>query len=392
MPMQNQRYIIHVDMDAFFASIEQRDNLAIKGRPVIVGADPKGGRGRGVVSACSYEARKFGIHSAMPISMAYRRCPRGVFLPVDMKKYSKVSSRIYELLYDFTPEIEPVSIDEAFLDITGSYHLFGTPQKTAILIKSRIFNEMRLTASVGLAPVKMAAKIASDLKKPDGMVEVKPENLLDFLRPLDINRLWGLGKKTGDILRREKINTIGELADQDAGKIVKLLGKNGFYLWRLANGIDESEIETESAAKSLSSEITFGEDTSDSAKIEAAMMSLCEKVSGRLRHDGLKGRTITLKIRLESFHTYTRAVTIGKSTNYVDVLFRYVKRLYGDFSFDKGKIRLLGVKVSGLIPASARDDLFEESSDGKMEKIYQALDKIKEKFGGDSIRRARNIL
>ena len=194
--MNTNRYIIHVDMDAFFASIEQRDNPSLRGKPVIVGADPKKGRGRGVVSTSSYEAREFGIHSAMPISIAYQRCPYAAFLLPDMERYSEASRRIYRILYDFTPDIEPVGIDEAFLDITASYKIFGTPREAALLIKKRIKEETSLTASVGLAPTKMAAKIASDLEKPDGMVEVSREGLLDFLWPLEIRRLWGLGKKT----------------------------------------------------------------------------------------------------------------------------------------------------------------------------------------------------
>ena len=195
MPVM-EKYIVHVDMDAFFAAIEQRDNPALRNRPVIVGADPKMGKGRGVVSTCSYEARKFGIHSAMPISFAYRKCPHAVFLPVNMKKYEKVSARIFRILSEFTPCVETVSIDEAFLDITGSFYIFGSPQKLCIQLKSRIKEETGLTASIGLAPTKMAAKIASDLKKPDGFVEVSREKLLDFLRPLSIRRLWGVGQKT----------------------------------------------------------------------------------------------------------------------------------------------------------------------------------------------------
>mgnify|MGYP001616732499 CR=1 FL=1 len=389
--MQTDRYIAHVDMDAFFASIEQRDNPSLKGKPVIVGADPKRGKGRGVVSACSYEARKFGVHSAMPISIAYRQCPHGVFLPVDIKKYSGVSREIYEILYNFTPEIQPISIDEAFLDITGSYRLFGTPRDACLLIKSRIKDETLLTASIGLASTKMAAKIASDLEKPDGMVLVKPGNLSDFLRPLDISRLWGLGKKTEAVLKNIGINTIGDLAKREIRDMERLLGKNGVHIWQLANGIDDSEVETDAEAKSISNELTFEEDTADKDKIEAALMSLCEKISNRLRCENLKGRTITLKIRLEDFHTYTRATTIDRATNYVDVIHRQIDRLCNDFGINKKKIRLLGVRVSNLMPAHLRDDLFGRGSDEKMEKVHAAVDKIKEKFGSDSIRRAVGI-
>ena len=207
-----ERRIVHVDMDAFFAAIEQRDNPSLKGKPVIIGADPKGGRGRGVVSTCSYEARKFGVRSAMPISEAWRRCPRGIFLPPDFQKYEEASGKIREAFFEFTPDVEQVSIDEAFLDITRSAHLFGGPTETCRRIKARVRELTGLSCSVGLAPTKMAAKIASDLKKPDGLVEVREASLRAFLAPLDISRLWGLGPKTAALLRGRGVNTVGELA------------------------------------------------------------------------------------------------------------------------------------------------------------------------------------
>ena len=385
------RYILHVDMDAFFASIEQRDDPSLKGRPVIVGADPKKGRGRGVVSTCSYEARKFGIHSAMPISIAYQRCPQAAFILPDMKRYGEASRSIYRIFYDFTPDIEPVGIDEAFLDITGSYKIFGTPRETALLIKKRIKEETLLAASVGLAPTKMAAKIASDLEKPDGMVEVSREKLCDFLWPLGINRLWGLGKKTEAVLRDKGINTINELAKKDVRDLVKLFGKNGLSLWQLANGIDESEVSTEAEAKSLSSEMTFDEDTSERDEIERALLSLSEKVSSRLRREGLKARTVTLKIRLEGFLTYTRAVTLDVSTNYADVLYKEIKELYNNFDTQKKKIRLIGVKASNLVSSREADYLFKEAADVKREMVHKAIDKVIERFGSGSIKRAGGL-
>ena len=386
--MEKRKFIVHVDMDAFFAAIEQRDNPKLKGRPVVVGADPKGGNGRGVVSTCSYEARKFGIHSAMPISTAYRKCPNAVFLPVDMEKYSDVSRQIYELLYGFTPDIEQISIDEAFLDISGTYHLFGAPLNTCLAIKSRIKSETQLTASVGLAPTKMAAKIASDLKKPDGMVEVTQEGLLGFLCPLDIRKIWGLGEKSEVILNNAGIKTIGDLAKRDVEEVISLFGKNGEHFWRLANGIDTREVQTENEAKSVSNEITFDKDTLDKKKIETALTMLCEKVSRRLRQEGFKGRTVTLKIRLEGFHTYTRAATMSKTTNFTDILLQEIKRLYNNFELQNKKVRLLGVKVSNLCPSDFKDSLFSERDDDKRENIHRAVDKIKEKFGDESIYRA----
>lgn len=386
--MPKGKYIAHVDMDAFFASIEQRDNPRLMGKPVVIGADPKKGSGRGVASTCSYEARKYGIHSGMPISIAYRKCPQAIFLPVNGKKYGKVSQEIYSIFYAFTPDIEPISIDEAFLDITGSYHLFGTPRKTCLAIKSKIKKEINLTASVGLAPVKMVAKIASDLEKPDGFVEVAEGGVLAFLRPLDISKMWGLGKKTETIFRRMGINTIGDIAQRDVKELIDVFGKNGAHFWHLARGIDERDVETERDVKSIGNEMTFEEDTRDARKIESALMFLCEKVSGRLREDGLKGRTITLKIRLEGFKTYTRAVTLLMSTNFADMLYNEVKKTYNRFDTKGKRVRLLGVSVSNLLLADVRDSLFSEKRNEKNESIHKALEKIKKKFGSDSIHRA----
>jgi len=386
--MPKESFIAHVDMDAFFAAIEQRDNPQFKGKPVVIGADPKKGKGRGVVSTCSYEARKFGIHSALPISIAYRKCPHAIFLPPDMKKYSMVSDEIYDIFFSFTPHVQPISIDEAFLDITGSWHLFGSPPKTCLLIKSKIKKETKLTASIGLAPVKMVAKIASDLKKPDGFVEVKKDKVLDFLWPLDISKMWGLGKKTEIIFRKRGINTIGDIAKKDIKELVDVFGKNGAHFWQLANGIDQRHVETEAETKSIGNEITFGKDTLDRTKIEGTLMGLCEKVSGRLREEGFKGRTVTLKIRLEGFHTFTRAVTMKEPTNFTDSLYNEVKRLYNKFDTKGKKVRLVGVSVSNLLPINSRDSLFRETADMKKESVHSAIERINKKFGQSSIHRA----
>jgi nucleotidyltransferase/DNA polymerase involved in DNA repair len=386
--MLKERLIVHVDMDAFFASIEARDNPALMGRAVIVGADPKGGRGRGVVSTCSYEARKLGIHSAMPISLAYRICPHAVYLPVDMKKYESVSREIYSTLYSFTPDIEPVSIDEAFLDITGTYHLFATPLETCRRIKEKIRSATGLTASLGIAPTKMAAKIASDIGKPDGMVEVKREGLQKFLAPLSVRKLWGLGEKTERILEGMGIATIGELAKSDVHDLVKVLGINGEKLWLLAKGVDTSEVETERETKSLSGETTFDRDTADAGRIEATLLSISEILSGRLRREGLKSRTVTLKIRLEGYKTYTRAYTMDGPTNYADAIYAVAKRLYEDFDTGGRKVRLVGVRASGLLPSWQKNSLFTEKGVEKMEGLHRAVDRIKTKFGEGSIYRA----
>lgn len=387
--MRKERYIVHVDMDAFFAAVEQRDNPAYRGKPVIVGADPKGGKGRGVVATCSYEARAYGIHSAMPISKAYKLCPHGIYLPPDMEKYCAASRRIRGILYDFTPHIEAVSIDEAFLDITSSCHLFGTPEDTCLKIKWRIREDEGLTASVGLAPTKMAAKIASDLKKPDGFVKVTSEGLTDFLWPLPLRKLWGLGPKSEKTLNGTGIFTIGDLARTDMKRLTRIFGKNGFSLWQLANGIDGREVISGGESKSVSNETTFDEDTDDEKLIESTLMHLCEKVSGRLRQDNAKGRTVTLKLRLEGFHTHTRSRTMPCPANFVDNIFGAIIELYKDFDRGGKKVRLLGVRVAGFGEPGLQQDLFTAITDEKREKMHKAVDRIKKKFGDDAIHRAR---
>ena len=388
------RYIIHVDMDAFFASIEERDHPEYKGKPIVVGADPKGGRGRGVVSTCSYAARRFGIHSAMPISTAYRRCPHAVFLPVNMEKYSRVSERIFSILREFTPAVEVISIDEAFLDISGTYKLFGarsptksTPRDVALLIKERIKGRTGLTASIGLGPTKMAAKIASGLKKPDGLVEVTDDELPGFLRPLDVEKLWGVGTKTKAILNGMGITTVGDLAKRPQEELVSVFGKNGEWFWEMAHGIDESDVLSEREAKSISNEITFERDTRDKDLIIRSLVRLCEEVAGRLRDSDLKCRTITLKIRVEGFQTYTRATTIAEPTNYSEVFIKEIKQLYADFEGRSKKVRLVGVRASKFSSAEEKD-LFTAKEDSKNESVHKALDTIRHRFGSDSISRA----
>ncbi|MFC1522002.1 DNA polymerase IV [Elusimicrobiota bacterium] len=389
---KKRNFIAHVDMDAFFAAIEQRDDPKLLGKPVIIGADPQKGRGRGVVSTCSYEARKFGIHSAMPISIAYKKCPRGIYLSPDMEKYAEVSEELHSIFDDFTCCVEPISIDEAFLDITGSFHLFGTPLQTCLKIKERIREQLRLTASIGLAPIKMAAKIASDLKKPDGMVEVTQEGLLEFLWPLSIRKIWGLGKKTEEALVDAGIRTIGDIAAKKPQELTKILGSNGFHFWQLANGIDDREVYDGEETKSISNETTFGEDTDDEQFILSRLLGLCEKVSLRLRREQFKGKTITLKIRLKGFKTYTRASTLSLSTNFTDTIYKEIKKLYLNFPMRDTMVRLVGVKVSNLIPSDTIETLFTDPADVNKEKVHKAVDKIKEKFGTYAIRRAGSKL
>jgi len=386
--MEKGRYIVHADMDAFYAAVEQRDFPAYRGKPVVVGADPKGGKGRGVVSACSYEARKFGIHSAMPISLAYRKCPGAVFLPPDQDKYVRVSREIFEILKRFSPDIEPISIDEAFIDITGSYHLFTSPGNTCRKIKEAIKKETGLTVSIGLAPNKMTAKIASDIGKPDGLVIVNKNELLNFLHPLPVEKLWGVGKKTKEDLKKNGINIIGDLARQDRLRFIRQFGKAGEHVWNLANGIDPRDVEAAPGAKSISNEYTFEVDVADLDKILDVLMRLSEKVSRRLRKEGLTGRTITLKIRFSDFKTFTRATTLNVPTNFIEDIYQTCVSKIKGFDLHKKKVRLIGVHVSNLAGSSDQLGLFESnpSSLDKKEKLHQALGKIKDKFGEKAIK------
>ncbi|MDA3792607.1 MAG: DNA polymerase IV [Elusimicrobia bacterium] len=401
------KYIIHLDMDAFFASVEQKHNSAYAGKPVVVGADPKAGRGRGVVSACSYEARKFGISSAMPISIAYRRCPQAVFLPVNMELYSRESREIFSVFKDFTPEVEKLSIDEAFLDITGSFHLFKTPENTARKLKEKIKFKTGLTSSVGLAPNKSIAKIASDIRKPDGFVVVKESQIRQFLNPLGVDKLWGAGKKTVEKLNSMGIYKIGDLAARDHKEIADSFGKNGERLWKLSRGIDKRNIRTENDVKSVSNEYTFfenisghlsgniSEDKADKNLLKSVLLKLSDKVSRRLRTADLKGRTVSLKIRLAGFESFTRSRTLIESVNYTEDIFNTVSDLYAIFNKkdnkENKKVRLVGVKVSNFKEEKIADrqpqfNLFEiKKDDKKKEKIYKAIDEIRKKHGAGII-------
>ncbi len=379
------KVILHIDMDAFFAAVEQRDDPSLRGQPVVVGADPKKGSGRGVVSTCSYEARVFGLHSAMPISQAYRLCPKAVFLPPDFRKYKEASQQVFSILERYTPEIEPISIDEAFCDITGSYHFHQTPVGTAQKIKDDIRREIGLAASIGLAPVKMVAKIASDVSKPDGLIEVKPGEVQSFLAPLPVERLWGVGKKAKAQLNGQAIYTIGDLAAVPRLDAVKRLGDYGLHLHDLANGIDARSVSVDEVVKSVSHEHTFEVDESNSEVVLKVLHVLSQKVSRRLRKEELKGKTITLKVRLEDFQTFTRAKTIDLRTNFADTIYANAQTLFTSF-FKKGmKIRLIGVRVSHFDEVYVTESLFVDPKDEKKEGIHRALDKLKDRFGEGTI-------
>ncbi|MBD3387118.1 DNA polymerase IV [candidate division KSB1 bacterium] len=378
-----QRWILHIDMDAFFAAIEQHDQPQWRGKPVVVGADPCQGRGRGVVSTCSYEARVFGIRSAMPISQAYKLCPQAIYVRPRGERYAGVSSQIMSILNEFSPDIEPLSIDEAFLDISSTYKLYKTPQKTGMRLKERIFSQTGLTASVGIAPNKYVAKVASDLKKPDGLVLVPQEGIKEFLSPLEISRLWGVGPKTETTLRQQEINTIGELADYPLPALKKLFGNSYLHFWKLANGIDERKVETRHQAKSMSHETTFLKDCHDGKTLEKTLLMLCDKLSRDLRKHDYSGRTVTLKIRLADFSTFTRSRTLSQFTHDTKMIFQCVMDLFNQFDRKDIAVRLLGVSLSNLEKTGFQLDLFTENRN-----IDKVLDLVRDKFGKDAIQRA----
>lgn len=394
------RVIVHVDMDAFFASVEQHDAPDLRGKPVIVGADPAKGHGRGVVCAASYEARQFGIHSAMPISKAYRICPGAVFIRPRFYRYAEVSGGVMDILRGFSPIVEQISIDEAFLDCTGTENIFGPPQKIAEKIKQAIYSSTGLTASVGIASNKSVAKIASDLHKPNGCTICPAGHEKEFLAVLPIRRLWGVGKKTVQILEAMGIRTIGDMASIHPDVIERRLGKSGIHLWILANGIDDRPVGEEYERKSYSEETTFSEDIGDDAVIDRVLFEIADRLSRKIRRDECRAKTITLKIRLQGFETHTRSRTLTAPVNDVYSIRAAASEQYRTFDRQGKKVRLIGIAVSNLAGSEADTvsqlDLFAHGTNttntngvpgAKNKDTEKLLDELKNRYG-DKITRA----
>lgn len=387
--MTGHRFILHVDMDAFYASVEVREQPGLAGRPVIVGGSP---RGRGVVSAANYEARRFGIHSAMPTARAMRLCPHAVCLPGRMSLYASVSHQIREIFNRYSPLVEPLSLDEAFLDVTDSQRLFGSAAEIANAIKQAISNELSLVASVGIAPNKFIAKIASDLDKPDGFVEVMPGEVQAFLDPLPVSRIWGVGKATGKELDRLGITTIAQLRQQSEAVLQDRFGKFGNHLWRLANGMDDRPVVSDSEAKSISNETTFDSDISNRDTLRAWLMELTEQVCWRLRQQHLFGRTVQIKLRFADFSTITRSHTLPEATQQTKQVWQAVMALFDKaMQSESRRLRLVGVGVSGLSDTAQRPqvqtDMFEQPEDTRQTQLDEVADAIKSRFGSGGIRR-----
>lgn len=394
MSTPGQRRILHVDMDAFYASVEQRDAPELRGRPVIVGGTPEG---RGVVAAASYEARRFGVHSAMPAARAARLCPEGVFLPSRMRYYVEVSASIREIFRRFTPVVEPLSLDEAFLDVTASERLFGDATDIATAIRDAIREELRLPASVGVATNKFLAKLACTLAKPDGLRVVTPEEVEDFLSPLPVSRLWGVGSAAQASLAAAGIHSVADLRDAPEGVIEELFGKVAPRLRELSRGFDERPVVPDGEARSLSHETTFAKDIADAGTLRAWVVELAQQVGLRARSAQLKGRTIRLKLRYANFRTVTRARSLERPVNDTDTLVATASALLArERERSAEPLRLIGVGLAGFeaadaAPEAAQGDLFGAAPAAADSPLDSVADRISERFGAAAVRRARSL-
>ena len=377
------RIIMHADMDAFFASVEQLDHEEYRGKPLIVG----GLGGRGVVSTCSYEARKFGVHSAMSTAKAMKLCPQGIFIRGNYPRYSEVSRQIFDIFEHYSPLIEPLSIDEAFLDISGMEHLMDNPLQYAKKLKQEVKEKTGIVASVGIAPNKFLAKIASDLDKPDGLVVVDKGKVQEFLDPLPVRRIWGVGAKTAMVLERLQIRTIADLRKMTYDVLHKTFGaKTASHLFMLAQGKDERPVAPRGRAKSIGNEVTFGEDLQNAEDALQVLLELSVKVGWRLRKAGFKAKTIQLKLRTRDFTTYTRQKQLFEPSNYDNDIYTAIQDLFTVLNITHS-IRLLGVSASGFDEMESLS-LFH---DKKKDKLYQTIDDINSKFGKLGVTRGRLI-
>ena len=382
------RCIFHIDLDAFFVSVEQALNPKLKGKPVIVGGYPER---RGVVTSASYEARTFGIHAGMPSAKARRLCPQAIFIRSHFLRYKDASAKFMQILGDFSPYIEPIGLDEAYLDVTGCEESYGSPQKLALVIKERINKELNLTASVGIATCKVVAKIASDLSKPDGLLEIAPGEEQAFLSPLPIARLPGVGKKTEQALREMGITTIGELASLTLDNIKRQFGATGAVLHSYARGIDDREVEAPGEAKSISQELTFAHDTLDRNFLEANLHSLCQEVCQDLRSQNKRAKCVAIRLRYADFKTITRQVTLKEASDVTHVVFTTAQQLLSKALVQKEKsVRLIGIRISSLVGEGKQLPMFDLEMK-KPEHLDKAIDKIRSKYGATAIKTGNGI-
>jgi DNA polymerase IV (DinB-like DNA polymerase) len=343
------RFILHCDLDCFFAAVEIRDNPQYNGKPVIIGADPKDGKGRGVVSTCNYEARKYGLHSAMPISQAYKRCPQGVYLKPNSKKYLQVSKEVMDILKTYSDEFQIVGSDEAYLDITQIAKDYEEAERIAKEIQKEVSEKIRITISIGIAPTKSLAKIASDENKPNGITLVRPENISEFLKDMDITRIPGIGKKTKVYFYKRGLRKIGDIIITPLPKMIEFFGKHGKWIWNVANGLDNRIVkEFHEHRKSISAERTFYTDTNIFSEIVSRFEDINKKIHKSIMRHQISYKTITLKIRFEGFQTYTRSKTLPYHINDEKYVLSIILQLYSEFSNNRKKVRLVGIKLSNL--------------------------------------------
>jgi len=380
-------------MDAFYASVEQHDHPELKGKPVLVGGSPQE---RGVVSAASYEARAFGCHSAMPMSTAIRMCRQAIVVPVRMDRYADVSGQVFEILEQFTPLVEPLSIDEAFLDVTGCERLFGPPETIAREITRRIRAGTHLTASVGVAPNKFLAKLASDLKKPDGLVVVPMDRIEEFLDPLPVSRLWGVGKATLPRFEQLRLRTLGDVRKLSLEELRRHFGSAGDDFYRFVRGIDDREVRPESETKSLSTETTFAADipVRELEYLRGVLLDQTDHVSRRLRRHRLLARTVTLKIRGPDFTTITRSSTLASATDETDAFWTAASALFDNWARQRPEpVRLIGVGLSSLSSHHGQQLLlFDQDETQRRRQLDQAIDQIRDRFGKEAISRGLSRL
>ena len=381
--------ILHCDLDAFFASVEQLDNPELRGKPVVVGGSR---HSRGVVSTCSYEAREFGIHSAMPVSQAFRLCPQAVFLPVNMPRYQEMSRQVFTILSRFSPLMEIISIDEAFLDISGCFRLYGSPENIGGLIKEQVHSELGLIISVGISYNKFLAKLATDLDKPDGLLIITENEAADLLKPLPVSKIWGVGQKTEQSLNRLGIKTIGDIQALPPGWLEARFGSAGRLFWELAHGIDHRPVETGQERKSISREETFPVDINDISYLEKLTAHFAAELCAKLRREGLETASISIKLRYSDFKTITRSKAIEPCNSDLVVTQAAEELLHNAYN-GKRPLRLFGLSLGHL---SSRADLeqgtlFESPTNSAHNEIDLLMDEIRGRFGPDAINRA-NLL
>ncbi len=381
--------IMHIDLDAFFVAVEQVLNPELRDKPVVVGGRPEG---RGVVAAASYEARAFGLHSGMPLKTASRLCPQAIFIEGSFTKYRDASQKFMAILADFSPFLEPMGLDEAYLDVTGFESIYGSIHQMAVAIKQRIKNELGLCASVGIASCKVVAKVASDQSKPDGLLEVARGEEPSFLAPLPVAKLPGIGKKTERILKSLSINTIGDLSITPLSTLKSHFGTSGEVLYRSASGIDDRKVELPGAAKSISRETTFDKDTKDRSLLKATLRYLGERVGADLRRQGKQTRCIVLKLRYADFTTITRSHTLPQTTDSDQTIFDTgVKLLNRELSLQKQPVRLIGIGVSNLVESGGQLAMLDSSAQ-RLEQLNKTIDRIRNKYGFTAIQTGRTLL